>query len=164
MEKTKDTTSPRIVDAIRDADVIALQEVERFMPRTGMSDQPAEISAMLPDHFWVYGPETDLDASEIGEDGGIVSRRRQFGNMLLSRWPILSTRNHLLPYVGTTSHVNNQATLLEGVIESGGRALRICSLHLSHQSQRERLAAEVRTEPACRVPKCSSQARNSMSC
>lgn len=134
------------------------------MPRTGMSDQPAEISAMLPDHFWVYGPETDLDASEIGEDGGIVSRRRQFGNMLLSRWPILSTRNHLLPYVGTTSHVNNQATLLEGVIESGGRALRICSLHLSHQSQRERLAAEVRTEPACRVPKCSSQARNSMSC
>jgi endonuclease/exonuclease/phosphatase family metal-dependent hydrolase len=130
---------PRIVGAIRNANIIALQEVERFWPRSGMSDQPAEISAMLPDHYWIYGPEMDLDASEVGGDGRVVNRRRQFGNMLLSRWPILSARNHLLPYVGTTSHSNNQATLLEGVIERDGRALRVYSLHLSHLSQRERL-------------------------
>jgi endonuclease/exonuclease/phosphatase family metal-dependent hydrolase len=129
----------RIVETIRGADIIALQEVQRFWPRTNMSDQPAEIAALLPEFHWVYGPETDLDASEVAGHGQVVNRRRQFGNMLLSRWPILSTRNHLLPYVGTTSHFNHQATLLEGVIETAGRALRVYSLHLSHLSERERL-------------------------
>lgn len=130
----------RVVDAIRGADVIALQEVERFFPRTGMSDQPAEIAALLPDYYLAYGPGTDLDASETGGQGRVANRRRQFGNMLLSRWPILSIRNHLMPYVGTTSHCNAQAAALEGVVEASGRTLRIYSLHLSHQSQRERLA------------------------
>lgn len=131
---------PRIVDTVRDADIIALQEVERYWPRTGMSDQPADIAARLPNHHFVYGPETDLDESETSEDGRVANRRRQFGNMLLSRWPILTSRNHLLPYVGTTSHCNAQAAALEGVIDAGGRHLRAYSLHLSHQSERERIA------------------------
>ena len=129
----------RIVDTIRNADIIALQEVERFWPRTGMVDQPAEISASLPDHHWIYGPEMDLDASEVNTDGRLINRRRQFGNMLLSRWPILSARNHLLPFAGTVSHFNSQATMLEGIIEKDGHALRVYSLHLSHLSQKERL-------------------------
>jgi endonuclease/exonuclease/phosphatase family metal-dependent hydrolase len=129
----------RVVEAVAEADIIALQEVERFYPRTGMSDQPAEIAARLPDHYFVYGPETDLHVGEDGGDRRAAGRRRQFGNMLLSRWPILSSRNHLLPHVGTTSHCNAQAAALEGVIETGGRALRVYSLHLTHLSQRDRL-------------------------
>ncbi|GAH06730.1 unnamed protein product [marine sediment metagenome] len=34
----------RVVDAVKDADIIALQEVDRFWLRTGMVDQPAEIA------------------------------------------------------------------------------------------------------------------------
>jgi len=40
-----------IVDTVVDADIIALQEVDRFWPRTGMTDQAAEVAAMLPEHF-----------------------------------------------------------------------------------------------------------------
>jgi len=130
----------RVVEEVAEADIIALQEVERFYPRTGMSDQPAEIAARLPGHYFVYGPETDLHPGDIGGEGRATGRRRQFGNMLLSRWPILSSRNHLLPYAGTTSHCNAQAAALEGVIDTGGRALRVYSLHLSHLSRRDRLA------------------------
>jgi endonuclease/exonuclease/phosphatase family metal-dependent hydrolase len=130
---------PRVVEAIGDADIIALQEVERFWPRTGMSDQPAEISSLLPNHYWIYGPGPDLDASIADSNGKVTNRRRQFGNMLLSRWPILSSRNHLLPFIGTTSHGNSQCNLLEGVIDTGKGTIRVYSLHLSHQSQRERL-------------------------
>jgi endonuclease/exonuclease/phosphatase family metal-dependent hydrolase len=130
---------PRIVETVRGADIIALQEVERFLPRTKMADQPAEIAALLPDFHWVYGPGVDLDASATAADGKVANRRRQFGNMLLSRRPILSARNHLLPYVGTTSHLNSQSAALEGVIETPGRALRVYSLHFSHLSERERL-------------------------
>jgi endonuclease/exonuclease/phosphatase family metal-dependent hydrolase len=38
----------RIAKTLEGADVIALQEVDRFWPRTGMIDQPAELAALLP--------------------------------------------------------------------------------------------------------------------
>jgi len=94
---------------------------------------------LLPDRYWVFGPETDLDISEARDDGTVDNRRRQYGNMLMSRWPIQSSRNHLMPYMGTTTHYNAQACALEGVIEIGGRAVRAYSLHLSHLSEKERL-------------------------
>ncbi len=38
----------RVASAVDGADIIALQEVERFWPRTGMADQSAELAALLP--------------------------------------------------------------------------------------------------------------------
>jgi len=129
----------RIVASVRGADIIALQEVVRNFEGTNYSDQAAEIGALLSDYYWAFGIETDIDASEIDAKGHVVNRRRQWGNMLLSRWPILSARAHLLPFVGTSSHENAQSGALEGVIDTGHRALRVYSLHLSHLSERERL-------------------------
>ena len=40
----------RIADAVRDADVIALQEVGRHWLRSGITDQPLELAVLLPDH------------------------------------------------------------------------------------------------------------------
>ncbi len=40
----------RIVDAIAGADVIALQEVERYWQRSGMVDQSREIAGLLRDY------------------------------------------------------------------------------------------------------------------
>ena len=131
---------PRIVDTVKDADIIALQEVEVNFPRTGMTDQAADIAAMLPEMYWFFGPELDSDASTKNPDGTVTNGRRQMGNMLLSRWPIQTVRNHLLPYIGTTTHFSCQRTMLEGTIDAGGRMLRFNSLHLSHLSQRDRLA------------------------
>ena len=53
----------RIADALDGADVIALQEVERNWPHTGMTDQPAELAALMPGYYWVYGAKSRTTAS-----------------------------------------------------------------------------------------------------
>ena len=42
----------RIADAVRGADVIALQEVRRNWP-PDYADQPMELGELLPDYYWV---------------------------------------------------------------------------------------------------------------
>lgn len=122
----------RIAPAVDGADVIALQEVDRFWRRTGQIDQPAQIAQALPEYYWVYGPNLDMDASTRDQDGRLVNRRKQFGNMLLSRRPFLSSRNFPLPKMGTLTHHSIQQGLLEGVIEAPDGPLRVYSVHLSH--------------------------------
>ena len=63
----------RLVDAVQDADVIALQEVTRHMTSVPDFDQPARIGELLPDYFWVYGPPVDMAASLQGRQ----DRQRQ---------------------------------------------------------------------------------------
>lgn len=130
----------RIAGAVDGADVIALQEVERHWPRSGMADQPAELGALLPGYYWVYGPAFDIDASVRGGNGAITNRRRQFGTMLLAKTPVLWSRLHPLPKLGTASEFNMDMGALEGVIETGAGPIRVYSLHLSSVSGRERLA------------------------
>lgn len=130
----------RIAEAISDADVIALQEVERFWQRSGMVDQVAELARMLPEHHWVYGANYDMDASHR-ENGKLVNRRRQFGNLVLSRLPIISSRNHMLPKFGTH---NRTFTLQRGALETvidfpKAGPVRLYSTHLCHQCSATRL-------------------------
>lgn len=130
----------RIADAIKDADVIALQEVERFWQRSGMVDQPAEIAQHLPGFHWIYGANLDMDASVLNEHGNPVHRRRQFGNMLLSRLPIVSSRNHLLPKFGAVNQHTMQRGILETVIDMPDAGpVRVHSTHLCHLSAGTRL-------------------------
>ncbi len=130
----------RIAGEIRDADIIALQEVERFWRRSGTVDQPAEIARLLPDFHWVYGANLDMDASYPDENGKPVHRRRQFGTMLLARMPIISSRNFPLPKFGALSRHSIQQGMLEGVIDTPGAGpLRIHSIHLSHLSPDTRM-------------------------
>ena len=108
----------RAVAAVQSADILALQEVERNWQRSGMQDQPAEIAALMANHFWVYGAPFDVDAGGRDIAGRALSRRRQFGLMLLSRWPILSMRLHSLPKHDTGPAFN----MVTGMIEAGSRA------------------------------------------
>jgi len=124
----------RAIASVATADILALQEVERNWRRSGMSDQPAEIAALLPDHFHVYGAPFDVDAG-----GGAAGRRRQFGLMVLSRWPILSTRLHILPKHDTRASFNITTGMVEAVIDAPGGALRIYDVHLGDVAAAERL-------------------------
>jgi endonuclease/exonuclease/phosphatase family metal-dependent hydrolase len=129
----------RIADSVRGADLIALQEVERHAKRTAMVDQAAALAGLLEEYYWVYGPGMDLSADVMGPGGLPYHRRRQFGNMLLSKTPILTARNHLLPKMGTLGPFSLQRSALEGVIHSPkGKALRVISVHLSHLSDADR--------------------------
>ena len=130
---------PRAIAAVADADVIALQEVERNWPRTGHDDQPELISKLLPRHYWLYGPAFDMDASTVGADGRVVNRRRQFGTMLLSRTPILWSRLHLLPMRRVVWPLNTQNPALQGLIRTPSGPVRIFSIHLAHIGVEERL-------------------------
>ena len=122
---------PRIAGDVADADVIALQEVDRFWARSGLVDSPAVLSEHLHDHYWVYGANLDMEAS-VRAGGRVVHRRKQFGTMILSRWPIVSSRNFPLPKWGDRRHHSIQQGLLEAVIETPLGPIRIYSVHLSH--------------------------------
>ena len=129
----------KIADTVRDADIIGLQEVERYWRRSGMIDQPERLSELLPDHYWVYFPAYDIDASIHDVEGKLINRRRQFGPMLLSRWPIASTRRILLPQLDTHKVFGMTTGAIEGVIDTPLGGMRVYSLHLSSASTRERL-------------------------
>ena len=129
----------RIAGEISGADVIALQEVERFWSRSGEVDQPRYIASCFPEHYPAYGPGVDLHlaGAEPGEEG--AGRRRQFGNMLLSRAPLLTVRHHLLPKYGSLGPMSLQRSALEGVIAVRGGHVRVYSIHLTHLSAETRL-------------------------
>lgn len=76
---------PRVVDAVRGADIIALQEVERNYGLSNPPSQPEDIAALLPDYYWIYDAAFDIDDSERLADGSVLNRRIQHGQMLLSR-------------------------------------------------------------------------------
>jgi endonuclease/exonuclease/phosphatase family metal-dependent hydrolase len=125
----------RIVDAVRSADIIALQEVEVNWHRSGNIDQPSVIASLLPDHEVAWGPTVDV-RKPLPE--GRAAGRRQFGNMILSRFPVTSIRNHLLPKYGAASVLDMQKGALEALIETPFGPVRIYSLHLCHVSEHQR--------------------------
>ena len=125
----------RIAREVETADVIALQEVERHWQRSGCVDAPAVLGSHLPEHHWVYGANLDMDASYRDPTGRLVNRRRQFGTMILSRSPIVSSRNHLLPKYGTlTQHSIQQGALEAVIVTERAGPVRVYSVHLSHLS------------------------------
>ena len=129
----------RIADAVSGADVIALQEVERFWSRSGGVDQPRYIARRFPEHYPAYGPGVDLHLAGAEPGEADAGRRRQFGNMLLSRHPLLTVRHHLLPKYGSLGPMSLQRSALEGVIAVRGGHVRLYSVHLTHLSAETRL-------------------------
>jgi len=131
---------PRIVERLAGADIIALQEVSRNLVRNGGEDMVARLAEMLPDHFQVFGAAMDIDVS-AAIPGAMPSdsRRFQFGNMVLSRWPIATARNLLLPRTRRLSSGNLQRAALEALIITPSVPLRVYSVHLDHLSHEERI-------------------------
>ena len=128
----------RIVDTVRDADIIALQEVERhYGPPDGPS-QPEDIAALLPDYYWIYDAAFDINGSASRSDGAVLNRRIQHGQMLLSRWPILSKRYYPLPRLNIEYEFNMQMRVLEGVLDTLSGVLRIYDVHFGSASSEER--------------------------
>ncbi|BCG78436.1 endonuclease/exonuclease/phosphatase family protein [Mesorhizobium sp. 113-3-3] len=128
----------RVVRIVDGADIIALQEVERHWQRSHFDDQPELLSRLLPGYHWVYGPAFDMDASEL-RDGRLISRRRQFGTMVLSKLPIVWSRLHALPMRRTLRPLNTRNAALECMIRTQAGPVRVLSLHLAHIAAEERL-------------------------
>jgi endonuclease/exonuclease/phosphatase family metal-dependent hydrolase len=129
----------RSIAAVDAADIICLQEVERNWRRTSMADQPAHIAALLPDRHWVYAPILDVDASSVDATGTVTNRRRQFGQMLLSRWPILSSRVIHLPKIDTGDAPNGWCGAQETVVATPSGAVRVVNVHLTDITETNRM-------------------------
>ncbi|RWL74814.1 MAG: EEP domain-containing protein [Mesorhizobium sp.] len=128
----------RIADAVRGADVIALQEVTRNNPRNGGRDMVAEISEALPEYFAAYASNFEVNIGSRLENGRAISTSFQLGNMVLSTTPIHLSRNLLLPRSRSLETMNFQRGALEALIETPLGFIRFYSTHLDHRSPVER--------------------------
>jgi endonuclease/exonuclease/phosphatase family metal-dependent hydrolase len=130
------TDLSRIVAVARemaDADVYCFQEVsDNFARLGGGADQPAQLAALLPDHLPVFRP-----AIETIDGTGRVHR---FGNMTLSRLPVLQIANHLLPWRGAATVRSMRRHALEVTVEAAFGPLRIVNTHLEFHSADQREA------------------------
>jgi endonuclease/exonuclease/phosphatase family metal-dependent hydrolase len=118
------------------ADVVGLQEVDRhYGERSGWADEPAELARRLRMHV-VFGANLDLEPPAPG------SPRRQYGTAVLSRYPIVSWTNTLLP---KGDPAEEQRGLLSAVLSVHGRTVRFMTTHFQHDSGATRVlqAAEV---------------------
>ena len=128
----------RITDAVRGADVIALQEVTRNNPRNGNRDMVAEIGDALPEYFAAYGSNFEVNVGSRIENGRALTTTFQLGNMVLSKSPIHLSRNLLLPRSRSFEAMNFQRGALEALIETPLGFIRFYSTHLDHRSPVER--------------------------
>jgi len=117
----------RIARTVAGADIIALQEVERNWRDQDYPDQAQRLAELMPGHDWVYAAAVDLH--------GGPGRRRQIGNMILSRTPIESTRTLPLPARPVDGFVNDQQAMVEAVVDD----LRIYNTHLNYLGEDQRL-------------------------
>ena len=131
---------PRIVDAVAGADVIALQEVTRGFIRNSGRDMVAEIEELLPDRYCAVHMPADIDFGSAVRDGKAVQNRFQFGNMIISRWPLISIRRLLLPRSMRLGTLNLQRGALEAMIDTPAGVIRFYSVHLDHIDPDERHA------------------------
>ncbi|UVK39962.1 endonuclease/exonuclease/phosphatase family protein [Mesorhizobium sp. AR10] len=128
----------RITDAVRGADVIALQEVTRNNPRNGNRDMVAELVEALPEYFAAYGSNFEVNVGSRIENGRALTTTFQLGNMVLSKTPIHLSRNLLLPRSRSFEAMNFQRGALEALIETPLGFIRFYSTHLDHRSPVER--------------------------
>lgn len=124
-----------VIRAMGDADVICLQEVAVHLPdgRGGRSaDQVRELAARFPGFSATYGAAID----RLGDGAARV----RFGNLVLSRLPVIQAFRHPLPQPADAAvkHMPRQAT--EVVLDTGRAPLRVLTTHLEYHSRTQRLA------------------------
>ncbi len=124
----------RIAGVIRSekAEVVGLQEVDRFWRRSDFVDQVDYLAEELDMHA-AYGANLDLSPDDPSQP------RRQYGTAILSKYPIVESRNTLLPKLGNSE----QRGLLEALIKVKGAPVRFYDTHLQHNNSEER-ALQVR--------------------
>lgn len=123
----------RIAAVIResDPDLVSLQEVDRSTNRSGAVDQAGELARLTGMHV-AYGSAMDYD-------GGA------YGVAILSRVPILDTRNQPLPH--TPGYEPRTALAVTVELGSIGPVVFIAT-HLQHNSETDRVA---QAREICRV-------------
>jgi endonuclease/exonuclease/phosphatase family metal-dependent hydrolase len=118
----------RIVATAResaDFDVLCLQEVARNyadLPGSSGEDQFALLAGLLPGFTATEGIAVDVQ--------GAGGRRRQFGNLILARYPLMQVFAHLLPWPADSAVPSMQRGALEVVLAAPFGPVRVTTTHL----------------------------------
>lgn len=112
--------------ALADFDVLCLQEIADNFPELNeqpRGDQFRQIAELLPDYQAIEGV-----ALETRDADG---RPKRFGNMILTRLPVVQVLRHTLPW-GARDNRNMPRGLLEVVVEGPFGPLRVMTTHLEY--------------------------------
>jgi endonuclease/exonuclease/phosphatase family metal-dependent hydrolase len=117
----------RIADVVREtgADVVALQEVGDFRGRTAREDHPEDLAEMLGMHM-AYGPN-------------LVRAGRRYGNAILTRLPIVNTRNYDI----SVERREPRGALRADIDLGGGALLHLFNVHLGLSTAERRRQASL---------------------
>jgi len=125
----------RVAREIADFDVLCLQEVASNFPDLAGSsgeDQYEALTGLFPGHALVKGVAIDVLAS----DGD----RREFGNAIITRLPVLQVLRHLLSRPADPSVPSMQRSAIEVVLDTRSGPLRVTTTHLEYYSAKQRAA------------------------
>jgi endonuclease/exonuclease/phosphatase family metal-dependent hydrolase len=142
------------IRALADADVICLQELARHDPEMddgAGGDQAAFFNARFFRHEPFFGAALD-------RAGSTHSRRHQFGNMILSRLPVLEIATRPLPQPAEPGIKHMRRVAIEAVVAAPGGPLRITTTHLEFFARTQR-AAQVEALRALHSEACANMAR-----
>ncbi|QIZ67753.1 endonuclease/exonuclease/phosphatase family protein [Geobacillus subterraneus] len=135
---------PRIAAVIEQssADVVGLNEVDRyFSRRSGYEDQIGWLAKELRMHH-AFSPSVSLGANQLGI-------ARQYGNGLLSRYPIATHQSHSL---NMGLKMAEGRSLLEAIIDVQGQPFAVYVTHLSlnpflHRRQTDFIIGQLDRQP-----------------
>ncbi|CAN0083354.1 unnamed protein product, partial [Phaeothamnion confervicola] len=124
-----------VARTIADPDVICFQEVAVNFPALAGSageDQVALLKQAFPGYAAIFAIGV-----EVPDDAG---GRRQFGNLLLSRYQVRQSYRHTLPWPAESDTPSMQRVAIEAVVEAPFGLLRVLTTHLEYYSARQRMA------------------------
>jgi endonuclease/exonuclease/phosphatase family metal-dependent hydrolase len=120
---------------LADFDILCLQEVSSGytdLPGLTGEDQFAQVAAQLPGFAAV--PHI------VSDTLGASASRKLFGNMILSRYPVLQARRHCLPWPLDAAVTSMQRGALEASLQTPLGLITVCTTHLEYFSAIQRAA------------------------
>jgi endonuclease/exonuclease/phosphatase family metal-dependent hydrolase len=120
---------------LADPDVLCLQEVADNFPSLSGSageNQADLLGREFPGYAVAYSWGVD-----VADDGG---GRRRFGNLILSRLPLLQILRHSLPWPSSADTPSMPRVALEAVVRSPFGPMRVTTTHLEYYSAGHRAA------------------------
>jgi endonuclease/exonuclease/phosphatase family metal-dependent hydrolase len=144
----RQVTPSRLTEAVLAlrADVVGLQEVDRFQPRSHSADLTAQVAEAMGTPHWRFVPAlmgTPGGSWRAALDGDATSGAAAYGIGLVSRWPVLSWHVTRLPAAPLRSPVMIPGTRnliwlqdeprvgLAAVVETPAGPMTLATTHLS---------------------------------
>ncbi len=109
----------RIAEVIKaqKADIVGLQELDRGVERSGRKDMPAELAKLTGMHVYF--------------EKNIIYQGGDYGNAILSRYPILQQTNSFYKMV----RPNEQRALQQVILDVNGRKVLFLNTHIDYRPE-----------------------------